>query len=103
MKSKTTLIGNSKVMAHLLPNLVPPIDRQYTLNYLHKSKSIVNGLDKEWKLFEIFIREFFFKVAEDKKFQIWAKKCLKNKKKYPLDTSIPKIIDNIIIGASLKG
>jgi len=31
MKSGPVLVGNSKVMAHMLPHLAPPIDRAYTL------------------------------------------------------------------------
>ena len=34
MASGTSLVGNSKVMHHMLPNIVPPIDREYTLRYL---------------------------------------------------------------------
>jgi len=34
MASGTSIVGNSKVMAHLLPNIIPPIDREYTLRYL---------------------------------------------------------------------
>jgi hypothetical protein len=30
MASGTSLVGNSKVMHHILPNIVPPIDREYT-------------------------------------------------------------------------
>jgi hypothetical protein len=28
MASSTSIVGNSKVMAHLVPNIVPPIDRE---------------------------------------------------------------------------
>ncbi len=52
MASGTTIVGNSKVLAHLLPNLVAPIDREYTLNYLFGSKMFQNGLDREWGIDE---------------------------------------------------
>ena len=83
MKTKTKIVGNSKVMAHLLPKLVPPIDREYTFHYLMRSKSIANDIDKEWVIYKTFIREFFQKIACDKKFKRYSKKWLKNKKKYP--------------------
>ena len=38
-----------KVMHHMLPNIVPPIDREYTLRYLCGNTNIANDLDKEWK------------------------------------------------------
>jgi hypothetical protein len=34
MASGTTIVGNSKVLAHLLPNLAAPVDREYTMKYL---------------------------------------------------------------------
>jgi hypothetical protein len=34
MESEARLVGNSKVMAHMVPDIVPPIDREYTLYYL---------------------------------------------------------------------
>ena len=97
MASATTIIGNSKVMAHLLPKIIPPIDREYTLYFM--KKSIVNNMDKEWDIFKIFIQKFFLKVAADRKFKKQSDKWINNKEKFPLDTSIPKIIDNLIIGA----
>lgn len=86
-------------MAHLLPNLIPPIDRQYTMIYLKGNKNINNGKEKEWKLFKGLIINFFNPIAADKSFLKYSKELLKNKSKYEWDTSIPKIIDNIIVGA----
>ena len=44
MATGTSLVGNSKVLAHLLPNLVPPVDREYTLTFLFGNKQITNDL-----------------------------------------------------------
>jgi hypothetical protein len=33
MQSESKLVGSSKVIHHLLPDLVPPIDREYTLRF----------------------------------------------------------------------
>ena len=41
-------MGNSKVLAHLLPNLIPPVDREYTLTFLFRNKQVTNGLNEEW-------------------------------------------------------
>lgn len=100
METKTKIVGHSKVIAHLLPNVVPPIDREYTFYFLKGSKSIVNDLDKEWILYKTFIQEFFQKISIDKRFKKFAIKSLKNKKEFPWDTSIPKIIDNLVIAAT---
>jgi CRP-like cAMP-binding protein len=40
MASRTSLVGNSKVMHHMLPNIVPPIDREYTLRFLYGNTTI---------------------------------------------------------------
>jgi hypothetical protein len=48
MSTATSLVGNSKVLAHLSPNLVPPVDREYTLTFLFGNKQIMNDLQGEW-------------------------------------------------------
>ena len=99
MYSNCKLVGNSKVMAHLAPNLVPPIDRFYTLRYIKNSKNIKNGIDLEFNLFRDLMENFFIKVASDHKINELSNKWVNNQKKYPWDTSLPKVIDNLIIGA----
>jgi hypothetical protein len=99
MSSATTIVGNSKVMAHLIPNIVPPIDRQYTLKFLHGNTSIKNDPKKEWILMKEIVSEFFIPVALDQKFRRLARRWMDNQRQYPWDTSILKIIDNLIIGA----
>ena len=42
METPIHLVGNSKVMHHILPNLIPPIDREYTLWYLIGNMTIRN-------------------------------------------------------------
>ncbi len=32
-ESNSRIVGNSKTLAHILPNIVPPIDRQYTIRF----------------------------------------------------------------------
>ena len=51
MASGKLLVGNSKVMAHALPHIVPPIDGSYTLKYLcgkkiFRTKGKAMGLPK---------------------------------------------------------
>ena len=65
MASGTSLVGNSKVMHHMLPNIVPPIDREYTLRYLCGNTNIANNLDKEWKTMMDIIGGFFIPVATE--------------------------------------
>jgi len=99
MASATTIVGNSKVMAHMIPNLIPPVDREYTLRYLKGNTNIKNALDHEWNLFREILIGFFFPVANDHQFKLQANDWISNQTLYQWDTSILKVIDNLIIGA----
>ncbi len=101
MASGTSLVGNSKVMAHLLPNIISPIDREYTLRYLKGNTNIKNGIDIEWGMMREIIEKFFVLIAKDTVFINKANDWIENQSDYPWDTSIFKVIDNLIIGAGL--
>jgi hypothetical protein len=99
MASGTSLVGNSKVMHHILPNIVPPIDREYTLWYLLGNKNIRNDLESEWKLMKDIISDFFIPVASNREFELMALRWIARKDEYPWDTSLLKIVDNLVIGS----
>jgi hypothetical protein len=100
MATASSLVGNSKVMAHMMPNIIPPIDREYTLEYLTGNKNIKNGLDNEWALMKNIISEFFVPVGCDPQFIVLANNWVSMQSQYPWDTSVFKVIDNLVIGAS---
>jgi hypothetical protein len=97
MASGTSLVGNSKVMHHMMPNIVPPIDREYTLRYLYGNTMIANDLDKEWQTMREVIRGFFIPVSVDPTFAAKAQGWLAAQN--PWDTSVMKLIDNLLIGS----
>lgn len=41
MESNARLVGNSKALHHLLPELVPPVDRQYTVKFFTEIKILI--------------------------------------------------------------
>lgn len=101
--SNSKIVGNSKTLAHILPDLVPPIDRQYTIRFftnepkssnnskgLYKTLANFNGIESEQKYF----RHIFDKTLE-------FTQHIKNDKQVFLDnsfnTSYPKIFDNLIM------
>ena len=98
MATRTILIGNSKVMAHLIPNIVPPIDREYTLLYLRGNKNIRNDAAHEWALMREIVEDFFIPVAKDPHLISLAHDWMSDQENYPWDTSILKVIDNLVIG-----
>lgn len=102
MKSGTSVIGNSKALAHLLPNIFAPIDRQYTLRYLFNSTSFKNCLNHEWNIAKKIHLDFFHTIASSTKFLASSREWLKNSEPFPWDTSELKIIDNLVIGAILS-
>jgi hypothetical protein len=94
----TSLVGNSKVFAHLLPNLVPPVDREYTLTFLFGNKQITNDLQGEWGKLRQILQGFFHPIAEDPIFRAKADEWLTRRDRSRWDTSQLKILDNLVIG-----
>jgi len=99
MASGTSLVGNSKVMHHMLPNVIPPIDREYTLSFLRGNTTIRNGLETEWLIMKEIISKFFIPVASDTTFYSKAEQWTKRNEDYPWDTSVLKVVDNLVIGS----
>jgi hypothetical protein len=99
MSSRTSLVGNSKVMHHMMPNVIPPIDREYTLRVLRGNTNIKNDVEAEWQTMKTLIEKFFIPVAADKEFSVQAAGWIARQEEYPWDTSILKLIDNLLIGS----
>lgn len=86
-KAKTKLIANSKALHHLLPQLMPPIDRQYTLQFFDYKN--ISGRD------ERTFREIYHQ------FHIIGSRTEETICKYVghgFHTSETKVIDNAIVG-----
>lgn len=89
MHSNPKLVGNAKVLHHLLPDLVPPIDKNTNKFFKLKPKG------SETDQFRFVMTKF--KEVHD---QIdWDM----IKYKDPINTSRPKLIDNALIGYRLGG
>jgi hypothetical protein len=102
MRTSVHLIGNSKVLAHWLPALVPPIDREYTLAYF-PYRGDIRGLDNGWNIMEILLREFFYPVLADPAFLAFSTDRLNLVSRDSWHTSALKIIDNALIGFVAEG
>ena len=100
MHSSIKIVGKSKVLAHYLPNIVCPIDREYTMQFLKKLGTKNISVNDEKELFEQFHNKFVFELINNKEFNKKAREWI-NSGKYEWDTSIPKVIDNLIIGKIL--
>lgn len=88
-KDKPILVTASKTLQFFLPNLVVPIDRKYTLTYFTGHTNIDKRMEKQFDLF-IKIQKEFSRFAS-----------LHNLEKYKdekWNLTVPKIMDNMIIG-----
>jgi hypothetical protein len=88
----TLLVANSKALHHLLPHLVPPIDRNYTLMFFVGRPYIYRGRDGAYfrALFPLF-HEVAVRCIDqiDERIRIpWV----------GMNTSVTKVIDNAILG-----
>lgn len=70
MNSNVSLVGNSKVMTHLISHLFAPIDRRYTLEFLYGSKSITGINEYQWELFKKIHLEFYIQYYKTLKYKI---------------------------------
>ena len=98
MKSSKNLVGNSKVLAHYFPSQISPIDGEYTLQFvLGEGRKNIPSSISEYEFFIQFHEKIIFSIIKDENF---IKKCKiwMDNKKYVWDTSMPKIVDNLIIG-----
>jgi hypothetical protein len=89
---QTQLVANSKALHHVLPDLVPPIDRNYTLMFFVGRPYIYRGQDGDYfrALFPLF-REIAVRCADEIQRLVitpWQ----------GMNTSITKVIDNAILG-----
>jgi hypothetical protein len=94
MESKSKLVATTKVMHFLLPHLIPPMDREYTMKFfgIHlptiKSENDKENIDKEVKIFEFVFKKMCYisKQVDCSKFT-----GLK------FSPTVPKVIDNAIV------
>lgn len=89
MGTKSKIVGVSKTLHFLLPNLIMPIDRTYTMQVMYKSNAYLTN-EKEINQFNQIFKEFY-KIA------IKLKLSDKDLEINNWNTSVPKLIDNAII------
>jgi hypothetical protein len=91
MKSKRRIVGVSKAMHFLLPDLVMPIDSTYTMPCFYGTNKYNENVEKEFQTY----LDIFTKAHQiTKKLKLSANDA--DGKEW--NTSVPKLIDNAIIG-----
>lgn len=97
MMSSKKIVAISKVLAHYVPNIIAPIDNEYTIQFINSKPSKTQPRNlTEFELFKAIHLNLFKKVVSNPTF-IEASKEWLNDDKYYWDTSLLKIVDNLII------
>jgi len=86
--AEAKIVANSKVLHHVLPNLIPPIDRTYTFNFFYNRNMLT--IDEEEAFGEMFLR--IHRIALENK------DTLSHLVGTGWNTSETKVIDNAIVG-----
>lgn len=86
--TETQLVAGSKALHHLLPNLVPPVDREYTLRFFFGNTTNAN-----LQRFSLIFRGFWHTAQQQR-----AKILQRIQEHRDWDTSETKVIDNAIVG-----
>lgn len=84
----TKIVAGSKALHHVLPELVPPIDREYTIRFFFHHKTLSQGDAVAFQ--EIYPR--FHRIAVERRGQIQLRIGR------GMHTSATKVIDNAIVG-----
>ena len=90
---KTKIVIGTKTLHHLIPELVPPIDRQYTIRFFFEHTTMSQG--DQITFFETFPR--LHHIA-----RMCAQEILSLIGVGSMSTSSTKIIDNAIVGYGIK-
>ncbi|TSA46293.1 MAG: hypothetical protein D4R56_04160 [Deltaproteobacteria bacterium] len=91
MKSKRRIVGVSKTMHFLLPDLIMPVDGKYTMNALFGYNKLSKTATAEFDDMFYILRRFHDMAC---KFELSSNDCSQT----GWNTSVPKLIDNAIIG-----
>jgi hypothetical protein len=86
--SGTQIVAGTKAFHHLLPDLVPPIDRTYTIRFFHENTLMSRGDEDAF-------REVYPALVQ---ISAGAADHLTVNDRSPMNTSRTKILDNAIVG-----
>lgn len=96
MRSGSILVAHSKVLAHAIPNLVAPIDREYTVRFLRGHKAVPSDQERQARWFEEMHRHFYYPLVTAPRFSEAHRAWVTLKQ--PWDSSPLKVADNLVIG-----
>jgi len=88
--SNSKIVGNSKTLAHIIPNLAPPVDREYTIRFFSEALYNFSGLEEQKTFYRHVLKQCHSFIRK-----------LNNIDMGLIDTkfnsSAPKMFDNLIM------
>lgn len=89
--TNSQLVANSKTIHHIVPNLIPPVDRKFTLKFFYNNQSVPKGEECVDKFIDVlsFYAQIYLLVGEEAEMMIQP---------HTFNSSVTKVIDNAIIG-----
>ena len=88
--SATRIVAGSKALHHVLPDLVPPIDRQYTFQFFTGQKAVTTGDERAFLEWFPYLAEIGRRAATEIRDALDRGGIMA--------TGAAKVIDNAIIG-----
>jgi hypothetical protein len=89
---KKKIVAGSKALHHVLPELVPPIDREYTLRFFFHTTNLPHREELAFRT----VYPCFWKIATS------CRKEIECRLGRGMNTSITKVIDNAVVGYGLR-
>lgn len=104
MSSTPFVVASTKLLHHLIPDLFPPMDRTYTEYAMQRfnDKYKITGSMESFKNFWQILKFCRDTVRAIKPQHILTKWIVGKAEKYPMNTSIPKVIDNALVSYAWK-
>jgi hypothetical protein len=89
--TKSWLVANTKALHHVLPELIPPVDRKYTLKFFFDSTSVKKDEKSNNQFFEVLVQYLYI-------YNLVADEVENMVDENSFNSSSTKVIDNAIIG-----
>jgi hypothetical protein len=97
---ETRVVSGTKALHHLLPNLVPPVDRAYTIRFCHIQQP---SAKRDERVFHGVFRMLWALARECRGRLASRQRCRGLRLPCAMSTSATKLLDDAIIGYVLRG
>ncbi len=90
------LVVCSKALHHILPDLVPPVDREYTLRFFYNQRALSGTVPEERAFHELYV--WFHYISCKCAPEIHSRLRPIREEQSHMNTSVTRVIDNAVVG-----